>query len=142
MDEIVGARIGTDTVIDKIDFINLERTGLSGLSLGNRCFLGRSVILDLAGQITLEDWVIISPRVVILSHMSVGFKAHPLYKKFPPQTGHTYFHTGCFIGANTTITQGVTVGKKSVIAAGSVVIKNIPDQVLAAGTPAVVKKHL
>lgn len=137
-----GAHVGSNTVIDKVDFVNLDRTGLSGLTVGQRCFLGRGALLDLAGQITLGDWVIISPRTVILSHVSVGFKTHPLYKKLPPQTGHTRLNTGCFIGANTTIIHGVTVGAKSIIAAGSVVIQNIPPQVLAAGIPAIIKKHL
>lgn len=137
-----GARIGDNTVIDKIDFINLDRTGLAGLTIGQRCFLGRGTLLDLAGQVTLDDWVTISPRVIILSHLNVGFKSHPLLKVYPSHIGHTRLQTGCFIGANATLISGVAVGKNSLIAAGSVATHNIPAYSLAAGAPAQVKKTL
>lgn len=47
---------------------------------------------------------------------------------------------GALIGANAIILKGVTVGKFSVIGAGSVVTRNIPDDVVAAGNPARVIK--
>lgn len=137
-----GANIGANTVIDKIDFINLDRTGLSGLTIGDRCFLGRGIILDLAGHIILEDWVTVSPRTIILSHINVGFKNHPLLRLYPPQIGHTQIKTGCFIGANATLLSGVIVGEKSLIAAGSIVNQDIPPHSLAAGAPARIRKSL
>ena len=48
----------------------------------------------------------------------------------------------CWIGGGVTICPGVTIGDRCIIAAGSVVIKDIPDDSLAAGNPAVVKKKL
>jgi len=135
-----GAKIDRNTVIDKIDFINLDRTGLMGLNIGSRCFLGRGTMLDLAGKISLEDWVTVSPRVIILSHLNVGFKNHPLVKLYPPQTGHTQLKAGCFIGANATVLGDVIISEKSLIGAGSVVTKNIPPHSLAVGLPAKVIK--
>ena len=49
---------------------------------------------------------------------------------------------GCWIGANVTILDGVNIGNGCVIAAGSVVTKNVPDNVLYAGVPAKFKKNL
>lgn len=49
---------------------------------------------------------------------------------------------GCWIGAHTIILGGVRVGVGCVIAAGSVVACDLPDNVFAAGVPAQVKKHL
>lgn len=47
-----------------------------------------------------------------------------------------------WIGAHVCVMPGVTIGVNSVIAAGSVVTKDIPSNVLAAGVPCVVKKEL
>lgn len=51
---------------------------------------------------------------------------------------------GALVGSNAVVLNGATVGKRSLIAAGSVVAAdaNIPDEVVAAGAPAVVKKRL
>lgn len=48
----------------------------------------------------------------------------------------------CWIGGNTVICPGITIGKGCVIGAGSVVTKNIPDNTLAAGNPAKAIKQL
>lgn len=48
----------------------------------------------------------------------------------------------CWFGANVSVLQGVTIGKGCVIAAGSVVTKDLPDNCLAAGVPATVKKYI
>jgi maltose O-acetyltransferase len=49
---------------------------------------------------------------------------------------------GCWIGAGSRILGGVTIGSGAVVAAGSVVIRDVPENVLVAGVPAVVKKEL
>jgi sugar O-acyltransferase (sialic acid O-acetyltransferase NeuD family) len=46
------------------------------------------------------------------------------------------------IGAGVIIFPDVTIGSRSIIAAGSVVRKNVPENVMMAGVPAVLKKHL
>ncbi len=48
----------------------------------------------------------------------------------------------CWLGGNVTVCPGVTIGNRCIIAAGSVVTKDIPDDCLAAGNPAVVKRSL
>lgn len=131
-----GASIGQSTIVDKIDFINLDRMGLKGFKVGPNCFLGRRSLYDLAGTITLKDWVVVSPKATILSHMSVGFKDHPLYQQYPSKVGHTKIDSGVFIGASATILSGVTIGQKSLIGAGAVVTKNVAPQKVAKGVPA------
>ena len=46
------------------------------------------------------------------------------------------------IGANSVIIGGITIGQNSIIAAGSVVVKDVPNNVLVAGNPAKIIKSL
>ncbi|MBP3455158.1 MAG: sugar O-acetyltransferase [Alistipes sp.] len=48
----------------------------------------------------------------------------------------------CWIGGSVTICPGVSIGDRVVVAAGSVVTRNVPDDVLVAGNPAVIKRRL
>ena len=131
-----GARIGNNTIIDNIDFINLDRTGLNGLRVGSNCFIGRDSQLDMAGKITLENFTTISPRAIILSHVTVGLTGHPLLKPYPPKVGHTKLKRGSFVGAGSVILAGTVVDTNSLVGAGSVVTKDVPPSYVVAGNPA------
>ena len=48
----------------------------------------------------------------------------------------------CWFGANVSVMQGITIGAGCVIAAGSVVTKDIPENCLVAGVPATIKKRI
>lgn len=48
----------------------------------------------------------------------------------------------CWLGGNVTVCPGVRIGDRCIIGAGSVVVHDIPDDSLAAGNPAVVKRKL
>lgn len=133
---LAGAKIGTETVIDKIDFFNLDRTGLRGLQVGRRCFLGRGVMLDVAGRVILENWVTISPRATVLSHINVGSLGHPLLERYRGRVFTTTLKRGSFIGAGAIILGGVTVGAEALVGAGAVVTRNIPAHSVAVGVPA------
>ncbi len=95
------------------------------------------VFLDLGG-ITIEDNVLIAPKVSLLT------ESHPLN----PSERHSlipkpiHIKKNAWIGANATILQGVTIGENSVVAAGSVVSKNVPDNVVVGGIPAKISKEI
>ncbi len=137
-----GAGIGRNCVVEKVCFMNLDRQGLSGLTVGNDCYLGPLALLDLAGKITLENQVTVTAKSTILSHHSVGFSDHPLIKFYPKKTFHTILKPGCVLGIASIILPGVTIGQNSLIGAASLVNKDVPDQVMVAGIPAQVKKRL
>jgi acetyltransferase-like isoleucine patch superfamily enzyme len=138
--KLVGAKIGKDCVIDKIEFINLDRFGPKGLRIGHSCFLGRGTMLDLADKIILEDHVTLAAQVLVATHLSVGFSNHPLHKFFPKHTRPTVFKKGSFVGARSIVLAGVTVGEGAFIAAGSVVTKDVKKYTLVAGVPAIFKR--
>jgi acetyltransferase-like isoleucine patch superfamily enzyme len=95
------------------------------------------VFLDLGG-ITIEDNVLLAPKVSLLS------EAHPI----SPEERHSlvpkpiHIKRNAWIGANATILQGVTIGENSVVAAGSVVSKDVPDNTIVGGTPAKIIKTI
>ena len=50
--------------------------------------------------------------------------------------GHIHIKKNAWIGANATILQGVTIGENAVVAAGTVVSKDVPDNTIVGGIPA------
>lgn len=48
----------------------------------------------------------------------------------------------CWLGGNVTLLPGITIGDRCIVAAGSVVTKDVPDDCMVAGNPATIKKRL
>jgi acetyltransferase-like isoleucine patch superfamily enzyme len=111
---------GKNTKIGKSVFINFDCT-----------------FLDLGG-ITIEDNVMLAPKVSLLS------EGHPISAKERQTltTGKIHIKRNAWIGANATILQGVTIGENSVVAAGAVVSKDVPDNVIVGGIPAKILKSI
>ena len=84
-------------------------------------------------HIYIGDYVMIGPNVTICagSHtVSPRFRRAQYQYNLPVHIGENVW-----IGANTVIMPGITVGENSVIGAGSVVTKDIPANVVAVGNP-------
>lgn len=111
---------GKHTKIGKNVFINFDCT-----------------FLDLGG-ITIDDNVLIAPKVSLLS------EGHPIEPEkrqdLIPKPIH--IKQNAWIGAGATILQGVTVGENSIVAAGAVVSENVPDNVIVGGIPAKILKSI
>lgn len=94
------------------------------------------VFLDLGG-ITIDDGVFIAPKVSLLT------EGHPLPENRHSLTvGPIHLKRNAWIGANATITQGVTIGENAVVAAGAVVVTDVTDNTVVGGVPAKVIKTL
>lgn len=131
-----GAGVGRDTIVHPLTLINLYRRGLTGLRLGNDCFVGEECLFDLADGITLGDQVTLSARVMVLTHRNVGYRDHPLQADYPAMTGPVRLGSGCFVGAGATILAGVSVGARALVGAGALVHSDVAEGARVAGVPA------
>ena len=139
---LFGARVGHGSIIHPVTFSNLYRTGLKGFVCGRDCFIGEDCFLDLADRIILGDQVTLSARSMLLTHLNVGYRDHPLQQAFPAGSAPVEIGSGCFIGAGAAILSGVKVGKGSMVAAGSLVNRNVPEGSVVAGVPERVTREL
>lgn len=114
------------------DFTTEELQG-RGLRVGKNFSRQRNVIIDSSHcwLITIGDNVTMAPRVFILAHDSSTYN-HLGYTRI----GRVDIGNNVFIGADTVVLPGVSIGDNSVIGANSTVTKNIPANVVAAGNPA------
>jgi sugar O-acyltransferase (sialic acid O-acetyltransferase NeuD family) len=99
---------------------------LSQTVISNDVTIGEGVVVYfnslITHDVTVGDYVEISPNAVLLGHCQIGDFAH--------------------IGSGATILNGVKIGQGVVVAAGAVVTKDVPDNCMVAGVPAVIKKNI
>lgn len=81
-------------------------------------------------------------RVTILTSADPNGPHNTLSKLYPPIIAPVIIGDNVWVGANSTILPGVNIGDYAVVAAGSVVTKDVPAGTLVAGIPAEVKKYL
>ncbi|QCX34774.1 acyltransferase [Caloramator sp. E03] len=94
----------------------------------------------MADCITIKKEAVISEGVSILTHQDVGYRM--LKRFYKRKVAPVVLEEGCWIGANATILCGVKIGKCSVVAAGSVVNKDVPEYTVVGGVPAKYIKDL
>lgn len=122
-----------------IEDFTLLNNGMGPVKIGNHVFIGASNVI--IGPVTLNDHIMTAQNVVI-SGMDHGFKDVNIAFRYQPCTvAEIVVGEGCWIGANVVITSGVQIGKFAIIAAGSVVTKNIPSYSMVAGNPAKLLKQ-
>lgn len=103
------------------------------VQVGENTWIGPFTLLDGSGGLTIGDYCSISTCVQIYSHDTVkwavsGGKA--AYERAAVQIGNC-----CYIGSQTIIAKGVTIGEHSVIGSGSFVNRDIPPYTVAVGSP-------
>lgn len=108
------------------------------ISIGKNVFINFDCTFLALGGITIEDDVLIGPKVSLIT------ENHPLNPK--DRKGlickSILIKKNAWIGANTTILPGVTIGENAVVAAGAVVSKDVPDNTVVGGIPAKIIKEI
>lgn len=124
-----------------------------------KCFVGNPTVVGSYSNILMHDdtsiergsFIVANDRVEIGTGAAIAYgvtiltSADPrtkLRKLYPKMKAPVIIGDYCWIGARSIILPGVTIGECSVVAAGSVVTKDVPPHCLVAGSPAIVKKKL
>lgn len=108
-------------------------TGGDNLRIGRNVFINQNCTIYDLGGVDIGDDVMIGPNVSVItsghpiapSHRQAGVTAEPIV-----------IERNVWVAAGVTIIGGVTVGENSVIAAGSVVTRDVPRDSLVGGNPA------
>ncbi|WP_184549231.1 acyltransferase [Mucilaginibacter sp. FT3.2] len=128
--------LGANSTIEDFCTVN---NGVGDLLIGNDSRLGLGSVL--IGPVMIGNQVIIAQNVVF-SGMNHTYTDVDLPIRLQKVTAAPIIvEDEVWIGANAVITAGVTIGKHSVVAGGSVVTKNIPPYSIVAGNPAKVIKQ-
>lgn len=108
------------------------------IKLGKNVFINHACsFLDLGG-ITIEDDVLIGPRVNLTTE---NHPVDPAKRKFL-NLKSILIKRNAWIGAGATILPGVTIGENSIVAAGAVVTKDVPANTIVGGVPAKMIRQL
>jgi acetyltransferase-like isoleucine patch superfamily enzyme len=143
-----------------------QTSGAAGIEIGERVRIVGSVVpveltTHAGGRLCIGDRVFINYGTSVSAHSLVEIGSdckigqhaivldcdwheleHPTHDGGHGQVGRVVLEDGVWLGARVTVLRGVTIGRASVVAAGSVVTEDIPAGVLAVGVPARVIRRL
>lgn len=108
------------------------------ITIGDRVFINAGCKFQDQGGITIDEGALIGHGVVLAT------LDHDLDPEKRQQLHPAPIHIGkrVWIGANATVTSGVTIGDNAVVAAGAVVVKDVPANAVVGGVPARLIKYL
>lgn len=86
--------------------------------------------------ITLEDNVFVGPSVTFTNDKT------PRSKQYPDEFLKTIVEQGASIGGNATILPGIRIGRNALVGAGAVVTKDVPENAIVVGNPAIIKGYV
>jgi acetyltransferase-like isoleucine patch superfamily enzyme len=137
---LAGLRIGRGTVLSGSIHTSGRGHPRERLHIGSNCYINERVSFNLGGDVILEDGVSVGMECLFLTvtHELSG----PDFRAGRTQMRDVRIGRGAWLGARVILLPGVTVGAGAVVGAGSVVTRDIPPNVLAAGVPARVVRSL
>lgn len=135
--------IGLDTRIWQYSVI------LSQAEIGKNCNICAHTLIEndvvIGNNVTVKSGVFIWDGITIEDNSFIGTcvaftnDKHPRSKQYPKEFLRTVVEAGASIGANATILPGIRIGKNAMVGAGAVVTKDVPENAIVIGNPAIVK---
>ncbi len=109
------------------------------VAYGNRTHMGNYVYANFNLTLVDDIEIYIGDNVMFAPNVTISTTGHPVHPELRPNGDQFSFPVTIedyvWVGSNVVILPGVTIGKNSVIGAGSVVTKDIPANVVAVGNP-------
>ena len=113
----------------------------SVIIIGDNVFINNAFSIECSSKVVIENDVLIGIGCSIIDNDGHDL-AIDKRKIGSPKTALVHIHQNVFLGSNVSILKGVTIGKNSIIGNGSLVTKDIPENMIAAGNPAKVIRNL
>lgn len=151
--------IGNNTTLDCCIFFEAPKRGK--VIIHSNTFIGQSTLLSI-NKIEIEEYVFIAGDCVIYDHNSHSIdyseRINDIHAQINNLETNRYFTTDknwdiviskpilikkyAWIGMKCIILKGVTIGEGAVVAAGSVVVKDVPAWTVVGGNPAQIIKYI
>jgi acetyltransferase-like isoleucine patch superfamily enzyme len=127
--------IGKNTLLEPGCWITIADEGR--VRIGEGCFLNLHTMIASQNEVTIGD------NTMFANHCFVSDASHKYDNPSIPVTwqgfdskGPTRIGSNCWFGIGCVVTTGVTIGDRCVVGANSVVTRDLPEGVIAAGAPA------
>ena len=130
----------SDNVI--ISIHGVKKIGGGRIYCADNVNINAECMLIAASDITIGKNSTLAYRTLLTTNANPNAPYNELCKIYPPIHKEIRIGDNVWVGAGVIVLPGCRIGNNSVIAAGSVVCSDIPDNCMAAGVPAKVKKRL
>ncbi|WP_343065483.1 acyltransferase [Arenibacter arenosicollis] len=140
-------RLGNKVSLNSYPDGDIYKTGLltyfkeSLIVIGDNCNLNGTII-HCNTKVTIGSHCMFGPGTKIVDNDSHRISIDINERRKAPKSNPIIIEDNVWIGMNSLVLKGVCIGKNSIVAAHSVVTKNVPENVLVGGNPAKIIKTL